>query len=287
MDTTLRAKGFLLTTLGVLILTPDALLIRWITADPWTLLFWRGLLQFLALVLGYLVIYRAKALAAFRSAGRYGLVVGVTYAVGNMLFIHSIRTTSVANTLLILSTSPLIAAVYSYVFLRERTPLRTWLTAATALAGVGIIASGSLAAGGRTGDALAFVAACCMAGSFTIIRAARVTSMVPAVALSGLFVAALAFPMVPDLTVTPRDAGLLLVLGGVIIPVSFALITLGPRYISSPEVSLLMLIETALGPTWVWLFLGETPTLRTLLGGAVLLGALAVHAVVSLRRGER
>lgn len=282
-----RAKGLLLTTLGVLILTPDAVLIRWIAADPWTLLFWRGLLQFLALALGYMLVYRGGAVAAFCAAGRFGLLVGLTYAAGNMLFIHSIRTTTVSNTLLILSTSPLIAAVYSHFFLKERTPLRTWIAAAVALAGVGIIVSGGLGAGGRTGDALAFVAACCMAGSFTMIRAARVSNLIPAVAISGLFIALLALPVAPGIAVTPRDAGLLLLLGGIIIPVSFALITLGPRYISAPEVSLLMLIETALGPTWVWLFLGETPSGRTLLGGAVLLGALAVHAVVSLRRGER
>lgn len=287
MDTTDRAKGVLLTTLGVLILTPDAVLIRLIEADPWTLLFWRGLVQGLALVLGYLVVYRARAVPVFCSAGRFGLLIGLNYAIGNMLFIHSIRTTSVANTLLILSTSPLIAAVYSRVFLKERTPGRTWLAAAVALAGVAILFSGSGVSGSVTGDLLAFVAACCMAGSFVMIRAARVDNMIPAVAISGLFIALLAFPFAPVLAVTPRDAAWLLVLGGFVIPVAFALITLGPRYISAPEVSLLMLIETALGPTWVWLFLGEVPSVRTLVGGAVLLGALVVHTVVSMRCGER
>jgi len=154
------------------------------------------------------------------------------------------------------------------------------------LAGVAILFSGSGVSGSVNGDVLAFVAACCMAGSFVMIRAARVDNMIPAVAISGLFIALLAFPFTPALAVTPRDATWLLVLGGLVIPVAFALITLGPRYISAPEVSLLMLIETALGPAWVWLFLGEAPSVRTLFGGAVLLGALVVHTVVSMRKAE-
>ncbi len=286
MDTGHRAKGIFLTSLGVLILTPDAVLIRLIQADPWTLLFWRGLLQCVALLLGYLVVYRGRAVAEFFSAGRFGLLVGISYAAGNMLFIHSIRTTSVANTLLILSTSPLIAALYSHVFLKEKTPLRTWLAALAGLIGVAIIFSGSGKAGGSTGDILAFIAACCMAGTFVMIRAARVGNMIPAVAISGLVVSLFTVSLAPTLVVSTRDVGLLILLGGVVIPVSFSLITLGPRYISAPEVSLLMLIETALGPTWVWLVFGEMPTLRTFVGGAVLLGALITHTVIGLRRGD-
>ena len=124
-----------------------------------------------------------------------------------------------------------------------------------------------------------------MAGSFVLIRFARVSNMIPAVAISGLLIAVAVAPLVPDFSVAPRDMMFLLVLGGIIIPVSFALITLGPRYISAPEVSLLMLIETVLGPTWVWLALGEEPSTTTYIGGAVVLGALIAHSIISLRRG--
>jgi drug/metabolite transporter (DMT)-like permease len=123
-----------------------------------------------------------------------------------------------------------------------------------------------------------------MAGTFVMIRAARLSNMIPAVAISGLFIALAVAPIAPTLAVTARDAGFLLVLGGFVVPVSFSLITLGPRYISAPAVSLLMLIETVLGPTWVWIFLGEVPSSRTYIGGAVVLGALILHSVFAIRR---
>lgn len=279
-------RGVTITVIGVLILTPDSLLIRLIHTDAWTLLFWRGLLQFASLAVYYAATHRQHAAREFTSAGRMGLLIGITYALGNILFIHSIRTTSVSNTLLIVSSVPMIAAVLSRIFLRERTARHTWLAAAASMAGVAIIFSGGWRAGSFHGDALAFVSAVCMAASFVLIRHARVSNMIPAVAIAGLFIALFALPSVTTLSVSARDAFLLFLLGGVIVPFAFALITLGPRYITAPEVSLIMLIETVLGPTWVWVFLGETPPAMTYVGGAVVVAALVTHSIISLRRGD-
>jgi len=277
-------RGILITSLGVFVLTPDALLIRMIQTDAWTLLFWRGLLQFVTLIAGYFFFYRSRAIGQLRAVGMMGLVVGATYAGGNILFIHSIRTTSVSNTLLIVSSAPLIAAVLSHLFLHEKTALRTWLAALASMMGVGIIFSGGFQAGSMTGDALALASAICMASSFVLIRRAHLVNMIPAVAISGLLIALLVAPVVPEFMVTGKDALLLGILGAVIMPVAFGLITLGPRYITAPEVSLIMLIETVLGPTWVWLMMGEIPSLTTLIGGSVVLGALILHSILSLRK---
>ena len=77
----------------------------------------------------------------------------------------------------------------------------------------------------------------------------------------------------------------MLLLGLLLLPVAFGLLTLGPRYITAPEVSLLMLLETAIGPLIVWLALGETPSDLALIGGGIVLGTLILHALVGLRRG--
>lgn len=276
-------RGILITALGVLVLTPDALLIRMIQTDVWTLLFWRGLLQFAALIAGYFFFYRNRAMEHLRSVGMMGLIIGATYAGGNILFIHSIRTTSASNTLLIVSSAPLIAAILSRIFLHEKTALRTWVAALASMVGVGIIFSGGFQAGSLAGDVLALASAICMASSFVLIRRAHLMNMIPAVAISGLLIALLVAPMVPEFIVTGKDALLLGILGAVIIPVAFGLITLGPRYITAPEVSLIMLIETVLGPTWVWLMMGEKPSPTTLIGGTVVLSALILHSIVSLR----
>jgi len=279
-----HVRGILQTMLGVLILTPDSLLVRVISTDVWTLLFWRGLLQGIAIVLFYLVLYRSGAVSRLRAAGVAALYIGFTYALGNMMFVHSIRLTSAANTLLIISLAPFIAAVLSRIFLKERTSLHTWLAAGAAMVGVAIIVSGGFSRGSWAGDVLALLSATCMAGSFVLIRHSRLSEMVPAVATSGFIMALMVLPFSPALVVSHQDAGLLLLLGAVIIPISFGLITLGPRYIPASEVSLIMLIETVLGPTWVWLVLGEQPPATTFYGGAIVLTALIAHSIISLRK---
>jgi len=125
-----------------------------------------------------------------------------------------------------------------------------------------------------------------MAGSFVLIRRAHLVNMIPAVAISGLIMAILVAPLAPSLVVPGRDMLYLFLLGAVITPIAFGLITLGPRYISAPEVSLLMLIETVLGPTWVWLILGEVPSFTTFMGGVVVLTAIIGHSVITMHSSE-
>lgn len=270
--------------LGVLILTPDSLLVRLINADVWTLLFWRGFLQGFSIILFYLFMYRSDAMPRLRAAGLPAVLIGFSYSLGNIMFVHSIRLTSAANTLLIISLCPFIAAILSRIFLGERTLLHTWLAAGAGIIGVAVIVSGGFSSGSWIGDFLALLSATCMAASFVQIHHAHLSDMVPAVATSGFIIAMLVAPMTPELSVSSRDAGLLFLLGGIIIPISFGLITRGPRYIPAPEVSLIMLIETVLGPTWVWLMLGEQPPATTFLGGTIVLGALIVHSLISLRK---
>lgn len=274
----LRLRGLLLTTTGVLILTPDALLVRLISCDPWTLLFWRGLFQFTALLLFYLITQGADMLRTWKSIGGLGLLISCSYATGNMLFVHSIRSTSAANTLLIVSAAPLIAAILSRFILKEKTGMRTWIAAVICMAGIAIILAGGISAGSTGGNGLAMLTAITMACSFVMIRRARAIPMVPAVALSGLLMSLAVIPFAPHLTVSLQDTGYLFILGFVIMPIAFGLITLGPRYISAPEVSLIMLIETVLGPFWVWMAFSEHPAPSTYVGGAIVLLTLIAHA---------
>ena len=285
-DSTQRMKGILLTALGVLVLTPDALLVRLIQTDAWTLFFWRGLLQCVALMVGYVVVFRTRTVQAFIASGWTAVVIGFIYAVSNTAFTHSIRMTSASNTLLIISSAPLIAAVLSRLFLREKTAWYTWLAAMMSLLGVAIIFSGERQATTLSGDLMALVSAVCMAGSFVLIRYVHLVNMIPAVAISGLIMAILVAPLAPSLVMPGRDMLYLFLLGAVITPIAFGLITLGPRYISAPEVSLLMLIETVLGPTWVWLILGEIPSLTTFMGGVVVLTAIIGHSVIAMHSSE-
>ena len=118
-----------------------------------------------------------------------------------------------------------------------------------------------------------------------IIRSGKDVNMIPANVLGNLCVVPIVYFLgAQPLLLAPVDAGLLLLLGTVVLPISFAMITLGPRYLQAPEVSLILLTETILGPIWVWLALGEVPHSRTLVAGLLILGTLLIHTLFSLRQ---
>lgn len=293
-------RGLLMTVFAVIVLSPDALIVRLIEADRWTLLWWRGLLMAIGLGLYLLLRHRGQAVARARSIGALGLLSAVLFTFSTILFVTSITLTAAANTLVIVSAAPLFAALFSRLFLKEPVPWRTWAAVAVAIAGITVIFAGNLggsiavmetgeAAGegiphSLWGDICAVGTACFLAGHLVVARRSRPVSMVPAVALSGLIVAAMMTPIAAPLQVTAEDMVLLLVLGLVIMPVSFGLITDGPRYLPAAEVSLILLLETVLGPFWVWLALGEVPDAQTFVGGAVVLITLVIHAILGLRR---
>lgn len=276
-------KGLLLTVSGVLVLTPDSLLIRLAALDHWTLLFWRGLLMALGMLVGLAVVYRRDTWRCCLAIGKAGLVVAGLFALSTIFFVTSITHTSVANTLVIVSASPLFAAIFSRVFLHEPVERRTWLAIVIAMCAIGLIVAQSLAQGSLFGDLCAVGTAIGMAGSFVAMRYGRAVNMIPASALSGVIVALVMLPLAQPLMLDAQQVGVVGLLGLIVLPVSFALITLGPRYLPAPEVSLILLLETALGPLWVWLALGEIPTWSALVGGTLLLLTLIIHSLLALR----
>ena len=275
-------KGLLITTTGVLVLTPDSLLVRLIALDSWSMVFWRGFLIMIGLTLALAVYYRGETLARFRAIGRTGVAAAALLAVSSVFFVLALHNTSVANTLVIIAAAPLIAAILSRVFLGEAVPARTWAAILAALTGILILVSDGPRSGTLGGDLAALATAVGVAGAFTLVRRARTLNMVPAAALSGGFTAVAMLPIATPLAIAPGEVWLLLLLGLVVLPVSFGLITLGPRYLPAPEVALIMLLETVLGPFWVWLVLEETPGSRALVGGAIVIGALILHSLAAL-----
>ncbi len=279
-----HARGLTLAITGVLVLSPDTLLIRLIDADAWTILFWRGSLMALTLGAYYALRYRHKAFARFRAIGRTGLLAGALFAANSMLFVTSVTLTKVANTLVIISAAPLFAAVLSFLFLAERPPWRTWLAVVAGLVGIAVIFSGSIGGGALLGDLCALGTAWFFAAHLTLVRRVRHTNMVPTLVVNGLIVATVAALAAPaGVSAVPADDVVwLFLLGVIVLPVSFNLIVRAPRYLPAPEVSLIMLLEAVLGPLWVWLALAEEPPAATFVGGALVLGTLIAHELAGL-----
>ena len=280
-----KLKGTLFMVSAILILSPDALLISLISVDPWTLVFWRGLLTSCTLA-GALVFSQGRGV--FKEGlriGYAGVMSGVFFGASTISFVMSIRLTTAANTLVIVAATPLFAAIFTRIFLSERVPRRTWIAVVAGFSGIIVIFSGSLTTGNILGDLLALVTAMCMAANFVIIRRYRQVSMIPAVVLSGILTALITVFVTDPLSVGASDMLLLAVMGSIVMPVPLALMTVAPKLIPAAEVSLIMLLETFLGPLWVWLVISQRPAGETVLGGGVLVATLVVHALVGWRDG--
>ena len=282
-DMTMHGKGLLLTALGVLFLSPDTLLIRLVDMEIWNLAVWRGILQAIGLTLLVVAFYGRRAPLAFWSIGAVGVVIAVVFSGSTLTFLAALEHTEVANVLVILASAPIFAALMSLVLLKEQVAPRTWVAIVVIFAGIGLIVGDGLDRGTAFGDAMAVATAILLAGKITLLRHQRHINMIPALALSGaVFAGFAAMAQAPTLP-SGEQSVWLLVMGFAVVPAA-ALITLGPRYISAPEVSLLLLLETVLGPLWVWLVINETPTPLAIVGGAIVVTALIAHSAVGLRR---
>ena len=276
----------ILSLAGVVLLSPDALIIRLVEEDQWTILLWRSGLSAVALTLLIALFARRAIWSWFRAIGRIGILAGVFHGLGSMLFVTSITHTTAANTLVIVSTGPLFAALMSRLFLGESIARRTWIAILVVVGAVAVVFSGSLGSASIGGDLAALGGALSLAAVFTAIRAARTVNMVPAIALGTSLTATVALLLGGRVPSTPGEAGLLLLLGGVLLPAAAALLATAPRHLPAPEVTLIVRLEMVLGPLWVWLVLGEAPGLSAAIGGAVILAALTVHSYLTLRTSD-
>jgi drug/metabolite transporter (DMT)-like permease len=281
---TMHSKGLLLTALGVLFLSPDTLLIRLVDMDVWNLAVWRSILQAIGLTVLVVAFYGRNAPKAFWSIGATGFAIAVIFSGNTVAFLAAVQHTEVANVLVILASAPIFAAFMSLVLLKETVAPRTWVAIVVIFAGISLIMWDGLDRGTGFGDAMALLATVLLAGKFTMLRHQRHIDMIPALALSGVVCAGFA-AMVQAPTLPSGEQNLwLLLMGFAVVTPAVALISVGPRFISAPEVSLLMLLETVLGPLWVWLVISETPTPLAIVGGAIVVTALMAHSAVGLRR---
>lgn len=278
---------------GMALISPDGLMIRLVspeqggTAGNWDIMVWRGLFAFVGLALFIQFTRPGGFVRSVRTSGWAGVLTAAFIAGGTICFITSMTETAVANTLVLFATVPLMGAVFAWILLRERLAMRTWLAMAAAIGGIVVIFAGSLGSPTLFGDGLALAAAACMGAALVMIRRRPEVDMLPALAISGLIVPMIAVWMADPLAISVRDFTIIAAMGLMLQAVAIGLFLSGARYLPAGEVGLFALVETVLGPLWVWLVIGEVPSTSAFIGGGIVLGALAVHSALATRRTPR
>ena len=275
-------RGALLVACAAVCWSSGGLIARLVTTTSWTTSLWRSVFatMFLAVVLR---IVRGRGIVAqWRDGGRPIVAVAACMALASTCFIFSLAYTSVANTLILISTGPYVAGLLGWLMLGERVAARTWITMGVALAGAVVMVSDSYSRGAIVGDLLAIVMAVSFATATVLVRSRPETPMAPASALATTLTALVALPFSEPLRTTARDLGLLAAFGVGNYGLGFLLFMAGARLIPAAQSALVGMLETVLGPLWVWLVLDERPGVATLVGGALILTALLANTLLEL-----
>ena len=282
--------GYLLIFLSALVWSFGGTIARFIdTGDSWAVIFWRSLwaVAFLLCFMVWRDGWRGT-LKLFRDMGLPGLAVAICFATASTSFVVALSYTTVANILLMQAGVPLLAALLAWALFRERVSSATWVAIAAVIAGVAIMVSESLdGAVSPIGDGLALLIAVMFSIATVITRRFAHVRMTPATCLGAMLAATFAASQASDLAVSGRDMGFLFAFGVVNLGLGLAFFTTGARLVPAAVAALLGTFEPILGPIWVWLVHSEVPSLRTIVGGAVVVTALLVHIGLEFKRQAR
>lgn len=264
---------------GGLLLSFDLPFLRLADSDQWSLVAARGVFLFVAITLSWWVTRMLTGHASPFIAGGAGITVVAITVLANISFIGAVKETAAANVVFITSLVPVITAVMSWLLLKERVHSLTWLATLACVAGVALIAGGSVTSGQLKGDIFALISAISIAGTFTIIRATG-KNLTTSIGLGGLSAAVIAVFMGASPAALSIDGWLYMALGGlVVVPLAMTMISNAPRFLPCVDVSMAFLLETVLTPVWVWMLFGETAPPHVLVGGMIIVTTLVAHGI--------
>ena len=279
-----QQKGSLLAFVAVMFITPDSLFIRLSTVDTWGLVFYRGIIPFFTVFFGMLLIYKLNFFKILMSSGYHGLIYISTFSITNITFVVSIQNTNVANTLVMIATAPMLSAILGAIFLKEPPDRKTWISIIVTFFAIIYIFFDSIKLGNFYGDILGFITAVGLAVGAVTIRSAKTKNLVPAAVVGKLFVATFALFFIESFALENKDLIIVPLMCILCVAIPFVLVTIAPRFIPAAEVNLFFLLETIIGPIWVWLIIKEQPSIETLHGGIIIIVTIAIHSFLKLKK---
>jgi drug/metabolite transporter (DMT)-like permease len=276
------SRGLVAVTTGTVALSTAGLMTRLVSIDGPTLLFLRGTIAGIFLLLCLVVTARVRVVADFARLGWSGLLICATSAACAVLFIGALYTTSVAHVAIIFATCPFLAAGLGYLLLGERPGRVALIASGVAMVGVAVMI-GSGEEGALLGDLLAFAMTGMVALWTVLIRRHPDKPALPCTVVSCFISAALALPFAAPLAASGHDLLVVLGFGVLAFSLGFLLLTIGARDVPPVESALIGALDAPLAPFWVWLIVGVQPAPATLIGGVVVLLAVVGHVLLARR----
>ena len=270
-------KGMLMAFFGVFILSPDAVLIRLADADSWSILLWRGIFYALGILIILLITHRSKALNEVKKIGKDGVLIGILTGLGSVTFVFAVQLTSIASALVIISIMPMMTAIISWLILKEKSGVFTWISMVLVFIGIYIVMDGEPKGSSLIGNLFALASVTFGATGFTLIRKNKSINMIPAMGVNAI-VSALIAAIFVETVILPLDSMLYIFAMGLMVSLSFSLLTSSGRYIPATEVGMFMPLGAVFGTLAGWLIVNEQPSSGALIGGFIVLLTMFVHS---------
>jgi len=275
----LVASGFFLSTAGIALRLVEQ-------ADGWQILFYRSLALSITILLILVFQKGSRFFDEFRGLGWNDCLLAVFLGTGFVAYVFALLYNTVANALFIFSCAPFLAGFLGWILLGERVATRTWLAIGVAMSGLAVMVGSELAVSRYLGTLLALWIPIAYAASIIAVRRSKRDNMLVALCLAGLVAGGLSAFFVTDYALTPRDLIISLYLGVFQVGVGFTLVVLGTRYVPAAQVGLLALVEPVLAPIWVWMGVGEVPSLATIVGGTIIFLAITTNGILNIKSSE-
>ena len=279
-----QQKGSFLAFVAVMFITPDSLFIRLSNVDTWGLVFYRGIIPFFTVLIGMLIVYKSNFFKMLFNSGYHGLIFITTFSITNITFVVSIQNTNVANTLVMIAMAPMLSAILGAIFLKEIPDRKTWIAIGVTFLAAVYIFYDSLQLGNVYGDILGFITGLGLAINAVTIRSAKKKNLLPAAVVGKLCVAIFAMFFIETYSLVDRDLFIIPLMSIMCVAIPFVLVTIAPRFIPAEEVNLFFLLETIIGPFWVWMVIKEQPSIETIQGGMVIILTIAIHSFLKLKK---
>jgi len=267
-----KIPGPILVAMGGFFLSYGGLLVKSFEgSDLWQILLYRSIFCFLTVGVFLFLIYGKKTINKFKVSGFPGFLAGFCISLGFTAYVFAMYNTTVANVNFTITTQSIFLAIFGYIFLKEKISVYTLISIILAMSGVLLMVGNSLSSGGFLGNVVALTMPIAFAVLIIIVRKYPNVDMVPAMFMAAFLSAIYASFLVNSFYISPKDLFLSFLLGTFQIGFGFICITIGSKSTPAAIVGILMLIEAILGPTWAWIFIGETPPLIVIVGGAIIM----------------
>ena len=281
-----NAKGLALTSLGVFIMSLESLFIKFTTISPFLFSFYIGIFMFISMISTFIFKEKAVLKKALNTNLPMMIVCAILMGTSNIFFITAVKTTTVANVVIIFSTAALFSALFAYLFYKEKISKNVIYASFFMFIGLFIIFNDKLEIGSIKGNIYALLCTILFSVSFVLLAKYKKMDRMILTALSGIALSMIAYFLSDNLKIDTTNLLIVMSMGLVISSFSRVLIGNGAKYISASEVSLLMLIETIMAPIWVWIFLNEIPSSNTFIGGSIIILTLIINSLYTLKKEE-